>query len=81
MKARVRVFLKPSVFDPQGSTVAQTLQRIGFSEVRDVRIGKTIDLDLETSSADEAKKRIGTMCEKLLANPVIESYQVEILGA
>lgn len=80
MKARVRVFLKPSVFDPQGSTVAAALQRVGFAEVQSARIGKSIDLELEGSDREAAKTRIAAMCEKLLANPVIESYSIEILG-
>lgn len=80
MKARVRVFLKPSVFDPQGSTVTSALQRVGFSEVRNVRIGKSIELEVEGSDAATAKQRIAAMCEKLLVNPVIESYSVELLG-
>ena len=80
MKARVRVFLKPSVFDPQGSTVAQALKRIGFEEVMNARIGKTIDLELDATDRETAKKRVAAMCEKLLANSVIESYSIEILG-
>lgn len=80
MKARVRVFLKPSVFDPQGSTVAAALQRVGFSEVQNARIGKSIDLELEGTDRETAKQRIAAMCEKLLANPVIESYSIELLG-
>ena len=80
MKARVRVFLKPSVFDPQGSTVASALQRVGFEEVQSVRIGKTIDMEIEGNDREAAKTRIASMCEKLLANPVIESYSIELLG-
>ncbi len=78
MKARVRVFLKTSVFDPQGSTVAQALKRVGFEEVQSARIGKTIDLELDSNDSETAKKRVAAMCEKLLANPVIESYAIEI---
>lgn len=80
MRARVRVFLKPSVFDPQGSTVAHALKRVGFEEVTNVRIGKTIDLELDSTDRETAKKRVAAMCEKLLANPVIESYSIEISG-
>jgi phosphoribosylformylglycinamidine synthase len=80
MKARVRVFLKPSVFDPQGATVTSALRRVGFSEVRNVRIGKSIELDVEGTDAEKAKQRIAAMCEKLLVNPVIEGYSIELLG-
>jgi phosphoribosylformylglycinamidine synthase PurS subunit len=77
VKARVTIFFKDSVFDPQGNTVAQALQRDGF-KVKDVRIGKVIDLELTTTSQDEAKRDVQKMCEKLLANPVIESFKYEI---
>lgn len=77
MKARVTVFYKPSVFDPQGSTVARSLQQMGFSSVKEVRMGKVIDLELTDLSQAEAEAQIKQMCDKLLANPVIESYQFE----
>ena len=79
MKARVHVFYKDGVFDPQGNTVAGSLKKIGFSKVKDVRMGKVIDLDLSYSSTDEARIEIKKMCDKLLVNPVIESFQYEIL--
>lgn len=79
MKARVHVFYKDSVFDPQGNTIAQNLKRLGFSRVKDVRMGKAIDLELENHSLDQAKADVRKMCENLLANPVIESYQIEFL--
>ena len=78
MKARVHIFYKDSVFDPQGNTLAQSLRRTGFSQVKDVRVGKVIDLELGNASADEAKRDLKKMCEKLLANPVIESFKYEI---
>lgn len=79
MKGRVHVFLKESVFDPQGNTVAQSLKRIGFSKVRDVRIGRVIDIELDGLNQDDARDSLRKMCDKLLANPVIESYKYELI--
>ncbi len=81
MKARVHVSLKPGVLDPQGKAVGDALGRLGFSEVGEVRVGKTIELDLgEGVAPDQAEARVKDMCEKLLANTVIESYRVELVG-
>ena len=77
MKARVVVTLKKSVLDPQGLAVTRALGTLGFSEVKDVRLGKIIELDLDAKDAAEARKRVEQMCEKLLANTVIEEYRVE----
>jgi phosphoribosylformylglycinamidine synthase PurS subunit len=80
MKARVYVTLKPSVFDPQGSVVAHALTSMGYTDVKDVRQGKFFEVELdEGSDASTAKARVTEMADKLLANPVIESYRVEIL--
>ncbi|WP_226780665.1 phosphoribosylformylglycinamidine synthase subunit PurS [Oceaniglobus trochenteri] len=76
MKARVHVMLKDGVLDPQGEAVRHALGALGFDGVNGVRQGKVIELDL-AEGTDEA--RIGEMCEKLLANTVIESYRVEIV--
>lgn len=81
MKGRVFIFLKEGVFDPQGNTVATSLKQLGFKRVKDVRIGKVIDIDLEANSKDEAKIELHKMCEKLLANPVIESFKYEVENA
>lgn len=79
MKAIVHVGLKPGVLDPQGKAVADTLGRMGYNEVESARIGKVIELDLEDGlSQDDAEARVREMCEKLLANTVIESYRVEL---
>ncbi len=78
MKARVYVTLKPSVLDPQGKTVKHALESLGFRGVADVRMGKYIELQVKSSSVSAAKKDVQRMCEKLLANPVIETYRVEI---
>jgi phosphoribosylformylglycinamidine synthase subunit PurS len=81
MRARVFVILKPSVFDPQGRTIAEALQSLGYSAVGDVRQGKFFDIDLQTDSVEQARALAGEAADKLLANPVIESYRVEVLGA
>lgn len=75
MKARVHIMLKNGVLDPQGKAIGQALHGLGFDEVGDVRQGKVIELDL---SGETDETRIRDMCEKLLANPVIEEYQIEI---
>jgi phosphoribosylformylglycinamidine synthase len=77
MKARVVVTLKKSVLDPQGQAVGRALGSLGFSEVKDVRLGKIIELDLDAKDTAEARKRVEAMCEKLLANTVIEEYRIE----
>ena len=77
MKARVHVFYKDSVFDPQGNTIAASLRRVGFQKVKDVRVGRSIDVELEAVSWEEAKLSLEKMCEKLLVNPVIESFRLE----
>ncbi len=76
MKARVHIMLKTGVLDPQGEAVRHALGSLGFDGVNSVRQGKVIELDLKDGT-DEAT--IKDMCERLLANPVIESYKVEIL--
>jgi phosphoribosylformylglycinamidine synthase PurS subunit len=78
MKARVFVTLKPSVFDPQGQTIADALHSMGYGAVGDVRQGKYFELELKSTSADQARTLASEVADKLLANPVIESYRVEI---
>lgn len=78
MKARVHVYLKPGVLDPQGQAVATSLKHLGFDEVAAARQGKLIEIDLDTADAEEAHKRVADMCDKLLANPVIETYDIEL---
>ncbi len=79
MKARVHVMLKNGVLDPQGEAVRHALGSLGFEGVKAVRQGKVIELDLAETDADAARTAVNTMCEKLLANTVIESYSVEIV--
>jgi phosphoribosylformylglycinamidine synthase subunit PurS len=78
MRARVFVTLKPSVFDPQGKTIADALQSLGYSGVEEVRQGKYFELDLAETEVAKAKALAAEVADKLLANPVIESYRIEI---
>ena len=78
MRARVYVTLKPSVFDPQGTTVAEALHTLGYAQVTDVRQGKYFELDIDAGSAAEAERLAAEAADKLLANPVIESYRIEV---
>ena len=79
MKARVTVMLKNGVLDPQGEAVKLALGTLGFAGVNGVRQGKVIELDLDATDKTKAEAEVKVMCEKLLANTVIESYRVEIL--
>ena len=78
MKTKVFVSLKPSVFDPQGRTIVDALQSMGYGAVRDDRQGKYFELELEADSVDEARTTASEGADRLLANPVIESYHVEV---
>lgn len=78
MRARVFVTLKPSVFDPQGKTIADALHSLGYMNVADVRQGKYFELDLDTGEAVQARKLAAEVADKVLANPVIESYRIEV---
>ena len=78
MKAKVYVTLKKSVLDPQGKAMEQALSSMGFPEAKDVRMGKYIELDLGQTDKPQAEQKIKTMCEKLLANTVIEEYRYEL---
>jgi phosphoribosylformylglycinamidine synthase len=79
MRATVHVILKAGVLDPQGKAVGDALGRLGFTEVGAVRCGKTIELELKDGiSKADAEKRVKEMCEKLLANTVVERYSIEL---
>ncbi|HEY0829037.1 MAG TPA: phosphoribosylformylglycinamidine synthase subunit PurS [Bacilli bacterium] len=80
IKATVYVTIKESVLDPQGNAVQGALHAMGFQEVGKVRIGKYMEIELDTLSQTEAEKRVKQMCEKLLANTVIEDYRYELHG-
>lgn len=79
MKARVHIMLKNGVLDPQGEAVRHALATLGFEGVEGVRQGKVIELDLIEMERAAAEKRVGEMCDKLLANTVIETYHVEFI--
>ena len=80
MHARVFVTLKPSVFDPQGTIVAEALHTLGYAAVNGVRQGKYFELEIDAANAQEAERVAAEAAAKLLANPVIESYRVEVDG-
>ena len=76
MKARVLVTLKPGVLDPQGKAVAGTLGRLGYDEVEDVRIGKYVEVTLTETDGARARSRVEDMCRQLIANTVIENFEI-----
>ena len=78
MKARVFVTLKNGVLDPQGKAIGHALNGLGFAAVGEVRQGKLIDLELAETDAAKARASVKEMCDKLLANPVIEKYEIEL---
>ncbi len=80
MKARVHITLKSGVLDPQGKAIGHALKSLGFEGVNDVRQGKVIELDLAETDKARAEAAVKSMCEKLLANTVIENYAIEIKG-
>jgi phosphoribosylformylglycinamidine synthase len=79
MKAKVYITLKNGVLDPQGKAVAGALANLGFSEVADVRQGKFVEIDLKERDRTKAAEQVKLMCEKLLANTVIENYQFDLV--
>lgn len=78
MLVKIFVSLKEGVLDPQGKAVERSLHTLGYREVQDVRMGKYLEVNLDVTSPKDAEVRICEMCEKLLANPVIEDYRFEI---
>ena len=81
MKARVFVTLKPSVFDPQGRTIVDALQSLGYGAVSDVRQGKYFELELAVPSPGEAERLAKEVADRVLSNPVIESFRIEVSPA
>lgn len=79
MKARIHITLKAAVLDPQGSAIGNALRGLGFPEIRDVRQGKYLEIDLASTDRELATERLRSMCEKLLANTVIENYRIELI--
>jgi len=78
MRARVFVTLKRSVFDPQGTIVTEALHTLGYAAVKNVRQGKYFELEIDAGTAEEAHRLASEAANKLLANPVIESYRIEV---
>lgn len=78
MRARVLVELKPGMLDPEGQTVERSLGQLGFDEVEEVYVGKVIELELDEEDEERARKRVDEMCRRILANPVIHDYEIEI---
>lgn len=76
--AKVSIILKPGIADPQGQTIERALPALGYEGVKNVRVGKLIELEVEADDASHAKTSVEEMCERLLANPVIEAYAVEV---
>ena len=77
-RAKVYITYKEGVVDPQGLAIRGALKSLGFREVQEVRVGKFIEIGLEGSSMDQLRSRLRSMCERLLANPVIEDYRYEL---
>ncbi|HEX6859802.1 MAG TPA: phosphoribosylformylglycinamidine synthase subunit PurS [Caulobacteraceae bacterium] len=78
MKATVHVFLKPGVLDVQGKAVENALHGLGWADVADVRVGRTIEFDVSETDKAAAEAKVRDMCERLLANTVIEGYRVDV---
>ncbi len=79
MRARIFVRLKQGILDVQGTAIKRALEGLGFHEVRDLRMGKVLEVELEPQDPARARPRLEEMCRKLLANPVLEEYTVEIV--
>jgi phosphoribosylformylglycinamidine synthase subunit PurS len=77
VRATVLVRPKPGILDPQGQAVESSLRQLGFPVV-EARVGRLVDLEVEASDAEEARAKLAEMCERLLANPLIESYEIEL---
>jgi phosphoribosylformylglycinamidine synthase len=80
MRVRVLVRLKPSIMDVQGTAVQRALVGLGFAELVGLRVGKVIELDVDAPSPERARARVEEMCQKLLANPILEDYAIEVVG-
>ena len=78
MKAKVTITLKAGLLDVQGKTIKSALESMGFKGVADVRVGKSLELELNHGSSTSAKRDVERMCQKLLANPVVETYRIEL---
>ena len=79
MKAKIYVTLKSGILDPQGRAIQQSLATLGFSTVNDVRVGKYLEVDLAEQDREQSESTLKAMCEKLLANPVIEEFRYDLI--
>lgn len=79
MRAKISVHPRPEILDPQGAAIAAALVRLGFDDVREVRAGKSLEIELEGDDPAHARERLAAMCEALLANRVVEDYRIEIV--
>lgn len=77
-RARVHVFPRPQILDPQGKAIGEALARVGYDEVRSVRAGKTFDIEIEAADRATAEQRLNEVCDKLLANTIVEDYSFEL---
>lgn len=77
-RARVHVFPRPQILDPQGKAISEALARVGYDEVRSVRAGKTFDIEIEATDRSTAEKRLSEVCDKLLANTIVEDFSFEL---
>ena len=79
MRVRVRVRLRPGIMDVQGAAVQRALIGLGFADLRDLRVGKVVEVEVDAPSETAARARVDEMCKKLLANPVLEDYSIETM--
>ena len=79
VKAKIHIMLKSGILDPQGRTIQQSLGTLGFANVQDVQVGKYIEIELTDSDQSTAEEQVKAMCQKLLANTVIENYSYELV--
>lgn len=80
LKAKIHVTLKQGILDPQGKAIEHALETLGFKSASNVRMGKYLELDLNETTRDKAETQVKAMCEKLLANTVIEDYRYEVMS-
>lgn len=80
MKAKIHVTLKQGILDPQGKAIEHALASLGYTSAENVRVGKYLELDLKETARDKAEAQVQAMCEKLLANTIIEEYRYELQG-
>jgi len=81
MRARVIVYPRREILDPQGKAISDALRRVGFATVQDVRAGKSFDIELEAADAASAEKLLRDMCKRLLVNSVVEDFEIEVKGS